>query len=122
LIEVRLAVECLVGSSVTLQIQSLAADGSPSGTVLSTVSLQPGPATANALPFVGFPLPTPLNQTVGTQFAIVALGPPTNTCAISFGPSSGGYSGGPLFVDVLPNPPGWNPQAGFILFQTIVGP
>ena len=107
---------------MTMQIQSVTSDGAPSGTVLSTVTLQPGPATGNALPLKGIPLTTPVDQTAGMQFAIVALGPATSSCAISFGPSNGVYSGGPLFVDVLPNPPGWAGNTGYILFQTVVSP
>ena len=122
LVEVRLAVECLTGSSVTMQIQSVASDGSPSGTVLSSVTLPPGPATGNSLPLRGFPLTPPVAETAGMQFAIVALGPATNSCAISFGPTDGVYSGGPLFFDALPNAPGWAGTTGYILFQTVVSP
>jgi hypothetical protein len=120
LVEVRLAINCTQGASISVQIQGLTSAGVPNGTVLSSVTLAPGPMPTDGS-LRGIQLTTPVSQAIGTQFAIVAQGPTTDACGIFFGPSTGSYPGGPLFVDVLPDS-GWAENSGYLVFQTVVSP
>jgi hypothetical protein len=121
LVEVRLAVNCTPGSAISVEIQGVTAAGAPDGNTMSSLSFQPG-----ALPADGslraIPLTTPVSLAIGTLFAIVATGPPTDSCTIFFGPAGDTYPGGKSFFDARPNPPGWAEVNGDFPFQTVVGP
>ena len=121
LVEVRLAVTCTPGAAMSVQIQGVTAAGAPDGNILSSASVQPGMLPADGS-LRGITLATPLAVSVGTQFAIVAIGPPTNSCAITFGPPGETYPGGRSFFDARPNLPGWVENTGEFPFQTVMGP
>lgn len=121
LVEVRLPVTCTPGSAMTVQIQGVTAAGAPDGNILSTVSTQPGAAPTDGS-FRAISLTSPLTLAVGAMFAIVAIGPATNSCAITFGPPGDTYPGGKSFFDARPNPPGWVENTSDLPFQTVMVP
>jgi hypothetical protein len=121
LVEVRLAVACTVGSAMSVQIQGVTAAGAPDGNILSSVSIQPGMLPSDGS-LRAISLTTPITLAIGTQFAIVAIGPATDSCAMTFGPIGNTYPGGQSFLDARPNPPGWVQNTGDLPFQTVVAP
>jgi hypothetical protein len=121
LVEVRLAVTCTVGAAISVQIQGVTAAGAPDGNILSSVTVQPGPLPSDGS-LRAISLITPIPVAIGTQFAIVATGPATDSCAMAFGPVGDTYPGGKSFLDARPAPPGWVENTGDLPFQTVVAP
>ena len=121
LAEVRLPVSCTSGAAITVQIQGVTALGAPDGNILSSVSVQPGMLPADGS-LRAIRLTTPVNLALGMLFAIVAIGPQTDSCAITFGPPGDTYPAGKSFFDARPNPPGWVENTGDLPFQTVMGP
>ena len=121
LVEVRLPVTCLPGAAMTVQIQGVTAAGAPDGNILSSVSIQPGAAPTDGS-FRAISLTSPITVTAGSMFAIVAIGPATDSCAMTFGPAGDTYPGGNSFFDARPNLPGWVENTLDLPFQTVLAP
>ena len=117
LTEVRLAILCLVGHGVDIEIQAVTGDV-PDGEVLGRGKFQQIVAVSDV---VGIPLPTedsgpfkkivvtPVPLAVGTKFAIVLSSEDSSSCGMHSGPVGNPYAGGDAFFDARPSDTGWVP-------------
>jgi hypothetical protein len=120
LVEVRLPISCDPTSMVTVQIQGVTAAGAPDGNIQSSVNLQLGVVSIDALRAI--PLTTPVRLAAGALFAIVAIGPQTDSCGTTFGPQGDTYPRGKAFYDARPNIAGWVADTQDRPFQTVMAP
>lgn len=110
LVEVGLPIACSGTEPLILQIQGVAVNGEPDGTVLRAESYPAAglPSFAPDPPsFRIFALSVPLPVVAGQQLAIVLDSP--GECGIFQGPLGDPYPGGDAWFDADPNPGGWLP-------------
>jgi hypothetical protein len=88
---------------------------------LSSVNLQFS-ALPSSAPLRSISLTPPIRLGAGALFAIVAIGPSTETCGIFFGPPGDTYPRGRSFYDARPDAPGWIEGAHDLPFQTVMAP
>lgn len=108
---IDLVLGCSEGSAgvVTVELQELGGDGTPSGIALSSVS-----RAADELPtdagIVEFDMP-PVPVSTGAGYAVVLAATDDAACATRRGGGPMWHSSGvrDAFFDARPNPPGWEP-------------
>ncbi|RFB04832.1 hypothetical protein [Parvularcula marina] len=103
------AIEIPVGCSdgqLTVEIQGQTATGEPNGIAQRRAIVNADEVPPPPDDFVRIHLPTDLPVRAGARLALV-LTNTSGTCGLARAPAGETYSGGGLFFDARPNPPGW---------------
>jgi len=103
LVEVQVPASCDTGSNLLVSIYG-ASNGLPSATLLASQSVNSAALSGGGV-FNAVDFSSPATVTAGSQLTIVLTS--TGGCGIFQGPAGDSYSGGNLYFDSRPNPPGW---------------
>lgn len=93
---------------LTVSLETVAADGLPSGIVLDSVEVDSSAVAARPERHASaFPLDAVL--VAGERYAIVVRATPEADCELYGTTAADAYADGEAFFQALPNPPGWRP-------------